>query len=51
MGNRTLLAGAATVEIDLARYDELLHKEALFDLICNAYNGTLNNTEQEEENE
>lgn len=27
MGNRSIMCGAATVEIDLTRYDELLHKE------------------------
>lgn len=33
MGNRNILCGAATVEVDLMRYDELLHKEAELECI------------------
>lgn len=33
MGNRAILAGTATVEVDQWRYDELLHNEATLNLL------------------
>lgn len=33
MSNRSLLVGVPTVEVDMSRYDELLHKEAQLDSI------------------
>jgi len=33
MSNRTLFAGVPTVEVDMSRYDELLHKEAQLESI------------------
>jgi len=35
MGNRNLLSGAATVEVDMWRYDDLLHKEARLEIVEN----------------
>ena len=33
MSTRPVLSGLPTVEVDLYRYDELLHKEALLDSV------------------
>lgn len=33
MSNRGLMVGAPTVEVDLSRYDELLHKEAQLEAV------------------
>ena len=33
MGNRSLLCGAATVEVDIRRYDELVRKEERLNVI------------------
>lgn len=38
MAERSLLSGAPTVEVNLTRYDELLHKEAIFDRISKDFN-------------
>lgn len=35
MGNRSLLCGAATVEVNMTRYDELLRKEEKLNIIEN----------------
>ena len=37
MSNRPILSGIPTVEVDQARYDELLHKEALLQTIEKLY--------------
>ena len=34
MGNRSILCGAATVEVDMTRYDELLRKEERLNIIA-----------------
>ena len=33
MSNRGLMVGAPTVEVDMSRYDELVHKEAQLEAI------------------
>lgn len=33
MGNRSILCGAATVEVDMTRYDELIRKEEKLNII------------------
>lgn len=35
MGNRSLLCGAATVEVNMTRYDELVRKEEKLSIIEN----------------
>lgn len=37
MPNRPAFAGAATVEVNQTRYEDLLHKEALLDLVLSNY--------------
>lgn len=37
MSTRPVLCGVPTVEVDMERYDELLHKEALLDSITKLY--------------
>lgn len=35
MGNRSLLSGSPTVEVDMWRYDDLLHTEAKLEIVEN----------------
>ena len=41
MANRSLLVGTATVEVDMWRYDELLHKEEKLTIIENLLKNTI----------
>ena len=42
MSNRPVLSGVPTVEVDIDRYDELLHKEAMLKNIERLYNSMTN---------
>ena len=45
MPNRSLLCGAATVEVDMRRYDELLRKEERLNIIENMVKNEISVTE------
>ena len=45
MANRSLLCGAATVEVDMLRYDELVRKEERLNIIENLIKNEISVTE------